>query len=155
MKEYRITKEGYEKLLKDLDYLTTVKRKDIANRLKEAKNSGGNLSENSEYEYVKNEQAFTEGRIEQINEILKNYIIVEKDTKKEKVDIGSRVILRDMTANKNVEYEIVSSIESEPENGKISDESPLGRALLGQKIKDEVNVRIPKKTLKLKIIDII
>ncbi len=155
MKEYRITKEGYEKLLKDLDYLTNTKRKDIANRLKEAKNSGGNLSENSEYEYVKNEQAFTEGRIEQINEILKNYIIVEKDMKKEKVDIGSRVILRDLTANKNVEYEIVSSIESEPENGKISDESPLGRALLGQKIKDEVNVRIPKKTLKLKIIDII
>ncbi len=155
MKEYRITKEGYEKLLKDLDYLTNEKRKDIAKRLKEAKNSGGNLSENSEYEFVKNEQAFTEGRIEQINEILKNYIIVEKDTKKEKVDIGSHVIVRDMTANRNVEYEIVSSIESEPENGKISDESPLGRALLGQKIKDEINVRIPKKTLKLKIIDII
>jgi transcription elongation factor GreA len=96
-----------------------------------------------------------EGRIEQINEILKNYIIVEKDTRKEKVDIGSRVVLRDMLAGKNVEYEIVSSIESEPENGKISDESPLGRALLGQKIKDEINVRIPKKTLKLKIIDII
>jgi len=155
MKEYRITKEGYEKLLKDLDYLINVKRKDIAERLKEAKNSGGNLSENSEYEYVKNEQAFMEGRIEQINSILKNYIIVDKNSKKEKVDIGSNVILRDMAENRNVEYEIVSSIESEPEKNKISDESPLGRALLGKKIKDEVAVKTPKKMLNLKIIDII
>ena len=155
MKEYKITKEGYERLLKDLEYLMNEKRKDIASRLKEAKNTGGNLSENSEYEFVKNEQAFTEGRIEQINEILKNYKIVDKNTKKEKVDIGSSVVLRDMVANKNIKYKIVSSIESEPENGKISDESPLGRSLLGKKIKDEVNVRTPKKTLNLKIIDII
>jgi len=155
MKEYRITQEGYEKLLQDLDYLVKVKRKEIAQRLKEAKNSGGDLSENLEYEYVKNEQAFVEGRIEQINEILQNYVIVDKKVNKDVVDIGSVVVVRDLTENKNKKFEIVSSVEADPEKNKISDESPLGSALLGKKIKDEVSVKVPGKTLKLKVIDII
>ncbi|MDD5658598.1 MAG: transcription elongation factor GreA [Actinomycetota bacterium] len=155
MKEYRITQEGQEKLIKDLDYLVKVKRKEIAERLKEAKNAGGDLSENLEYEYVKNEQAFIEGRIEQINDILQNHVIVDKKVNKDVVDIGSVVVVRDFNDNKNKKYEIVSSIESEPSQMKISDESPLGRALLGKKIKDEVTVKTPGKTFKLKIIDII
>jgi transcription elongation factor GreA len=155
MKEYRITKEGYEKLLKDLDYLVKVKRKEIAERLKEAKNAGGDLSENLEYEYVKNEQAFVEGRIEQINEILQNYVIVDKKISKDVVDIGSIVVVRDLDLNKNMKFEIVSSVESEPSQMKISDESPLGSALLGKKIKDEVTVKTPGKVFRLKIIDII
>jgi len=155
MKEYRITQEGHEKLIKDLDYLVRVKRKEIAERLKEAKNAGGDLSENLEYEYVKNEQAFMEGRIEQINDILQNYVIVEKKVSKDTVDIGSIVVVRDFNDNKNKKYEIVSSIESEPSQMKISDESPLGQALLGKKIKDEVTVKTPGKTFKLKIIDIV
>lgn len=155
MKEYRITQEGQEKLIKDLDYLVKVKRKEIAERLKEAKNAGGDLSENLEYEYVKNEQAFIEGRIEQINDILQNHVIVDKKVNKDVVDIGSVVVVRDFNDNKNKKYEIVSSVESEPSQMKISDESPLGRALLGKKIKDEVTVKTPGKTFKLKIIDII
>ena len=155
MKEYRITQEGYEKLLNDLDYLVKNKRKEIAERLKEAKNSGGDLSENLEYEYVKNEQAFIEGRIEQISYILQNYVIVDKKINKDFIDIGSLVIVRDLDENKNKEFEIVSSVESEPENMKISDESPLGKALLGRKIKDEISVKIPGKILRLKVIDII
>lgn len=155
MKEYRITQEGYEKLLNDLDYLVKNKRKEIAERLKEAKNSGGDLAENLEYEYVKNEQAFVEGRIEQINDILQNYVIVDKKIKKDSIDIGSLVVVRDLDENKNKKFEIVSSVESEPENMKISDESPLGKALLGRKIKDEISVKIPGKVLRLKVIDII
>ncbi|MCL4385426.1 MAG: transcription elongation factor GreA [Actinobacteria bacterium] len=155
MKEYRITQEGYEKLLKDLDYLVKVKRKEIAERLKEAKNAGGDLSENLEYEYVKNEQAFVEGRIEQINDILQNFVIVDKKVNKDVVDIGSVVVVRDLDLNKNRKFEIVSSVESEPSQMKISDESPLGSALLGKKIKDEVTVKTPGKVFRLKIIDII
>ena len=154
MKEYRITQEGYEKLVNDLDYLVKNKRKEIAERLKEAKNSGGDLAENLEYEYVKNEQAFIEGRIEQINDILQNYVIVSKKVNKDTIDIGSFVVVRDLDENKNKKYEIVSFIESEPENMKISDESPLGKALLGRRIKEEVSVKIPGKILRLKIIDI-
>lgn len=155
MKEYRITQEGHEKLLKDLDNLVRVKRKEIAERLKEAKTAGGDLSENLEYEYVKNEQAFVEGRIEQISDILQNFVIVEKKINKDTVDIGSIVVVRDFDLNKNRKFEIVSSIESEPSQMKISDESPLGRALLGKKIKDEITVKTPSKTFRLKIIDII
>jgi len=155
MKEYRITQEGYEKLLKDLDYLVKVKRKEIAERLKEAKNAGGDLSENLEYEYVKNEQAFIEGRIEQINDILQNFVIVDKKVNKDVVDIGSIVVVRDLDLNKNRKFEIVSSVESEPSQMKISDESPLGSALLGKKIKDEITVKTPGKVFRLKIIDII
>ena len=155
MKEYRITKEGHEKLLKDLDNLVKVKRKEIAERLKEAKNAGGDLSENLEYEYVKNEQAFVEGRIEQLNDILQNFVLVDKKVSKDTVDIGSVVVVRDFDINKNRKFEIVSSIESEPSQMKISDESPLGRALLGKKAKDEVTVKTPGKTFRLKIIDII
>jgi len=154
MKEYRITREGYEKLLNDLDYLIKVKRKEIAERLKEAKNAGGDLSENLEYEYVKNEQAFMEGRIEQINDILQNYVIVENKENKSLVDIGSTVVLRDIGENKNLKYEIVSSIESDPEKHKISDESPLGRSLIGKTFKDEIMVKTPGKQMKLKIVDI-
>lgn len=155
MKEYRITQEGHEKLLKDLDNLVRVKRKEIAERLKEAKTAGGDLSENLEYEYVKNEQAFVEGRIEQISDILQNFVIVEKKVNKDTVDIGSIVVVRDFDLNKNRKFEIVSSIESEPSQMKISDESPLGMALLGKKIKDEITVKTPSKTFRLKIIDII
>jgi transcription elongation factor GreA len=155
MREYRLTQEGYEKLLKDLDVLVKVKRKEIAERLKEAKNSGGDLSENLEYEFVKNEQAFIEGRIEQINDILQSYVIVDKKDNKHIVDIGSVVVVRDFDLNKNMKFEIVSSIESDPSQNKISDQSPLGSALLGKKIKDEVTVKTPGKTFRIKIIDII
>jgi len=155
MKEYHLTKEGYEELLKELEELINVKRKEIAIRLKEAKNSGGDLTENSEYEYAKNEQAFIEGRIEQINEILGNYIIVDNKKNKGLVELGSVVVVRDMDKKKDKEYKIVSSVESDPERNKISDESPMGSALLDRKEGDEVVVKTPKETKRLKIVKII
>ncbi|NQT67495.1 MAG: transcription elongation factor GreA [Actinobacteria bacterium] len=154
MKEYRLTKEGYEELLKEMENLVNNKRKEIAGRLRDAKNSGGDLTENSEYEYAKNDQAFTEGRIEQINEILSNYIIIEKKENKGFVDLGVTVVVRDVDKKMDKEFKIVSSIESDPEKNKISDESPMGRALLDKKIGDEVLVKTPEDTKRLKIIKI-
>ncbi|HEY4695520.1 MAG TPA: transcription elongation factor GreA [Candidatus Hydromicrobium sp.] len=154
MKEYHLTREGYEELLKEREDLISNKRKEIAERLKEAKNSGGDLTENSEYEYAKNEQAFIEGRIEQINEILSNYIIIEKKASKGLVELGTIVVVRDLDKKKEKEFKIVSSIESDPEKNKISDESPMGGALLNKKIGDEVLVKTPKETKRLKIIKI-
>ena len=154
MKEYRLTKEGYEELLKEMENLVNNKRKEIAGRLRDAKNSGGDLTENSEYEYAKNDQAFTEGRIEQINEILSNYIIIEKKENKGFVDLGVTVVVRDVDKKRDNEFKIVSSIESDPEKNKISDESPMGRALLDKKIGDEVLVKTPEDTKRLKIIKI-
>ena len=154
MKEYRLTKEGYEELVKEREDLINNKRKEIAGRLKDAKNSGGDLTENSEYEYAKNEQAFIEGRIEQVSEILSNHIIIEKEENKELVELGATVVVRDVDKKRNKEFRIVSSIESNPEKNKISDESPMGRALLSKKIGDEVLVKTPKDTKRLKIIKI-
>jgi len=154
MKEYHLTKEGYDEFLKEREDLINNKRKEIAVRLKEAKNSGGDLTENSEYEFAKTEQAFIEGRIEQINEILSNYRIIEKKTGKGLVELGSIVIVKDLDNKKEKEFKIVSSIESDPEKNKISDESPMGRTLLNRKIGDEVVVKTPKETKRLKIIKI-
>lgn len=154
MKKYHLTKEGYENLLKELDDLVKNKRKEIAARLKEAKDFG-ELSENPEYDYAKNEQAFVEGRIEQINEILQNYVILDENNSRDRIAIGSTVVIRDPEEKKNRKYKIVSSVESNPEENKISDESPMGMALLGKKIGEEVAFKVLNKARKLKIIDII
>jgi len=154
MKKYHLTKEGYENLLKELDDLVKNKRKEIAARLKEAKDFG-ELSENPEYDYAKNEQAFVEGRIEQINEILQNYVILDENNGRDIIDIGSTIVVRDLEEKKNRKYKIVSSVESNPEQNKISDESPMGRALLGKKIGEEVAFKVLSKIRRLKIIDII
>jgi len=154
MKEYRLTKEGYEERLKERAELINHRRKEIAERLKEAKKSGGDLTENSEYEYAKNEQAFIEGRIEQINEILSNYVIIENKKSKGMVELGSVVVVRDLDKKREKEFKIVSSIESDPDKNKISDESPMGRALLNRKVGDEVLVKTPKDIKRLKIIKV-
>jgi len=154
MKKYHLTKEGYENLLKELDDLVKNKRKEIAARLKEAKDFG-ELSENPEYDYAKNEQAFVEGRIEQINEILQNYVILDENNGRDIIDIGSTIVVRDLEEKKNRKYKIVSSVESNPEQNKISDESPMGRALLGKKIGEEVAFKVLSRIRRLKIIDII
>ncbi|MDD3776418.1 MAG: transcription elongation factor GreA [Actinomycetota bacterium] len=155
MKVYRLTREGHEMLLNELDDLIKNKRKEIADRLRDAKKSGGDLSENSEYEYAKNEQAFIEGRIEQINEILQNHIIIDEDNGGTHVDLGSTVVVKDMGSGKEKRYKVVSSIESDPEKNKISDESPIGSSLLNKKIGDEIIVKTPQDKKKFKIIDIV
>jgi len=154
MKEYRLTKEGYEELVREREGLINNKRKEIAERLKEAKNSGGDLTENSEYDYAKNEQAFIEGRIEQINGILSDYVIIENKSSKGLVELGSIVLVRDMGKRRDKEFKVVSSIESDPDKNKISDESPMGMALLDKKEGDEVIVKTPEETKRLKILKI-
>ena len=151
---YRLTKEGYSKLIKEQEDLISNKRKEIAERLREAKNNAGDLSENTEYEYAKNEQAFIEGRIEQINEILNNHVIIKGNDRKGIVDIGSTVEVKDLDSNKKRKYLLVSSVESDPENHKISDESPMGRALLSKKVGDEIIVKTPQNVIKLKVLKI-
>ncbi|MGM0365400.1 MAG: transcription elongation factor GreA [Actinomycetota bacterium] len=154
MKQYRLTKEGYDMLVNELDDLVKNKRKEVASRLKEAKNSGGDLSENSEYEYAKNEQAFVEGRIEQINEILANHTIVDDRGGGTQVKIGSTVVVKDLEAGKEKKFKVVSSIESDPEKNKISDESPIGNSLLNKKVGDEVVVKAPQNKKRFKILEI-
>ncbi len=154
MKEYRLTKEGLEMLQRELEDLVNNKRKEVAERLKEAKEFGGDLAENPEYEHAKNDQAFIEGRIEQINEILQNYVLIENE-KNNLVDLGKTVVIKDLESNKKQKFKIVSSIESDPENKKISDESPVGKALLYKKIGDIVSVKTPQKVKNLQIIEIL
>ena len=154
MKEYRLTKEGYEKLIEERENLISNKRKEIAERLKEAKETAGDLSENTEYEYAKNEQAFIEGRIEQINEILNNHVIIKGNENNDMIDLGSTVEVRNLDSRKKRIYMLVSSVESDPENHKISDESPMGRALLSKKVGDEIEVRTPQNIIKLKVLKI-
>lgn len=154
MKEYRLTKEGHDMLVTELDDLIKNKRKEVAERLKEAKDFVGDLTENSEYEHAKNDQAFIEGRIEQISEIMSNHVIVEKE-EKGKVGLGSTVIVKDMVEKKEKKFKIVSSIESDPEKNKISDESPVGKALLHKKIGEVVLIKTPQSSKNFKIIDIL
>ena len=155
MKEYRLTKEGHDKLIVERENLVSNKRKEIAERLKDAKDNVGDLSENTEYEYAKNEQAFIEGRIEQINEILNNYVIIEEgNNHNDAIDIGSNIEVKDLDSNKKWKYMLVGSVESDPENQKISDESPMGRALLGRKVGDKVQVKTPQSIINLKVLKI-
>ena len=154
MKEYRLTKEGHDKLIEEREDLVSNKRKEIAERLKDAKDNAGDLSENTEYEYAKNEQAFIEGRIEQINGILNNHVIIEGNNHNDVIDIGSNIEVEDLDSNKKRKYMLVSSVESDPENNKISDESPMGMALLGRKVGDEIQVKTPQSMIKLKVLKI-
>ncbi len=154
MKEYRLTKEGHDKLIEEREDLVTNKRKEIAERLRDAKDNAGDLAENTEYEYAKNEQAFIEGRIEQINAILNNHVIIEGNNHNDIIDIGSNIEVKDLNSNKKRKYILVSSVESDPENHKISDESPMGMALLGKKVGDSIQVKTPQSMIKLKVLKI-
>ncbi|MBU0707426.1 transcription elongation factor GreA [Patescibacteria group bacterium] len=139
-----ITKEGYDKLIKELDMLKNVKRKEIANRIQEAKELG-DLSENAEYAEAKNEQSFTEGRIIQLDNLLKNVTLIEDKTKSKTVcdivEVGSKIKLE--SDGSITEYTIVGSNEADPDKGFISNESPLGDAFLGRKLNDAVEIDVP------------
>jgi len=138
-----ITPEGREKLKAELDELKNVKRKNISERIREAKELG-DLSENAEYTEAKNDQAFTEGRIMEIESILRTATIIKKKTGtrgSSKVNIGSKVKIKD--ESQTIEYDIVGSNESDPLNGKISNESPIGQAFLGKKVGDIIEISVP------------
>ncbi len=153
-KTIKVTEAGLTKLKEELENLKTVGRADIAEKIKVARGYG-DLSENSEYDEAKNEQAKIEPRIVEIEAMLKNVEIIE-DVKgdSQTVVIGVKIKAADMGFDEECEYLVVGSTEADPMNGKISDESPLGQALLGKKIGDEVIVDAPAGELKFKILEI-
>ncbi|WP_195989905.1 transcription elongation factor GreA [Clostridium sp. D53t1_180928_C8] len=153
-KKFIMTYEGVKKLEEELEYLKTVKRKEITEKIKVALGYG-DLSENSEYDEAKNDQAFTEGRILQLENMLKNAVVVdESEIPKDKVSVGSIVKVMDYEFDEEVEYTIVGSAEADPMNFKISNESPVGSALIGKKVGDVVEVAVPSGMSKFEVLEI-
>lgn len=153
-KTIKVTEDGLNKLNAELETLKTQGRADIAEKIKIARGYG-DLSENSEYDEAKNEQAKIEARIAEIEAMLKNVEIIEDVMgDSQTVVIGVKVKALDMEFDEECEYRVVGSTEADPMEGKISDESPLGKALLGKKIGDEVIVDAPAGELKFKILEI-
>ncbi|PJI08801.1 MULTISPECIES: transcription elongation factor GreA [Clostridium] len=153
-KKYVITYEGVRKLEEELEYLKTTKRKEIREKIKLAL-SFGDLSENSEYDEAKNDQAFVEGRIVQIENMLKNAnVIDESDLKSGIVGVGSKVTVKDYQFDEEIEFSIVGSAEADPVENKISNESPVGSTLIGKKVGDEIEVNVPDGVDKYKILAI-
>lgn len=143
-KEFFLTKEGVSKLKEELVDLTSVQRLKIAARLKEAKESG-DLSENIQWDDAKDQQAFVEGRISEIETILKHSVLIESPKSNSVVDMGSTVHLE--LEDGVQKFTIVGSTEANPDEGRISNESPIGKALLGKKPGDEVSVEVPSGTI--------
>ena len=153
-KEVILTYEGLKKLEEELELLRGPKRMEIKERIKVAL-SFGDISENSEYDEAKNEQAYVEGRIAQLETMLKNArVIDEEDVSTDKVTIGSRVTLLDMELNEEIVYTIVGSTEANPAKFKISNVSPVGSALMQKKKGETVEVSVPDGVLKFKILKI-
>lgn len=153
-KQTILTYEGLKKLEEELEYLKTVKRQEVAERIKQAR-AFGDLSENSEYDEAKNEQAFVEGRIATLEAMLRNAkVIDEEDITVDRVSIGCTVKVYDEDLKEEMEYTIVGSAEADPANMKISDESPVGKALLGHHVGDIVDVEVPDGIVKMKVLEI-
>jgi transcription elongation factor GreA len=149
-----LTKEGFEKLQEELEYLRKVKRQEVADRLHEAM-EGGELIENAEYEAAKNEQAFVEGRIQELEMLLATARVIE-DKKKKKADtvqVGSTVTIQEDGYEEET-YTIVGAAEANPRDGRISNESPIGKAILSHRAGDEVQVEAPDGSYKVRIVKI-
>ena len=153
-KQVMLTDEGLRKYEEELEYLKTVKRKENAEKLKEAR-AQGDLSENAEYDAAKDEQGMIEARIMELDAMLKNVkIIDESELTNEIIHVGSKIKVYDFEFEEEVSYQIVGSNEADPFNGKISDESPVGSALLGQKVGDKIEVETPDGIIKFEILEI-
>ena len=154
MKEVILTADGYKKLQQEIDHLRTEKRREVAERIRVAREFG-DIAENAEYDDAKNEQAMLEHKIAQLEErLLSARVITKKEISKDAVSVGSHVRLRDMQANKTFEYHIVGSAEANPAENKLSNESPVGKAIIGHKKGDVVEVTAPRGSLKFKILEI-
>ena len=149
-----LTKEGCQKLQEELDYLRTAKRQEVANRLHEAM-EGGELIENAEYEAAKNEQAFVEGRIQELDLLLASAKIIEENGKKkgDLVQLGSKVTIKEGNFEAET-FTIVGAAEANPRDGKISNESPIGKAILNRKLGETVKVETPGGTYNVKILKV-
>lgn len=153
-KEIILTQDGLKKLEDELENLKSVKRREVAERIKVAIGYG-DISENSEYEDAKNEQAFIEGRIITLEKMLRNARIINNDEIDiDTVSIGSTVLVEDVEYGDVMEYTIVGSAESNPSQNKISNESPVGKAILGKKKGTTVDVTVPAGVIQYKIVDI-
>jgi transcription elongation factor GreA len=149
-----LTKDGLKKLQDELENLKSVRRIEVAERIKQAI-AFGDISENSEYDDAKNEQAFIECRIQELEQKLRNVEVISEEKKpKNVVTMGCKVILRDMELNEDMEYTLVGTAEADPEAMRISNESPVGAAILGQKVNKVVDVQAPVGTIKYKIMKI-
>ncbi len=147
-----LTAEGFEKLQEELKYLREVKRREVAERLHEAMD-GGELIEDAEYEAAKNEQSFVEGRIRELEALLANARVIEKKGKHETVQLGAIVTIQENGTDPE-EYIIVGPAEANPKEGRISNESPIGRALMERRAGDEVTVEAPGGSFTIKILDV-
>lgn len=149
-----VSKAGYDKLVEEKEYLVTVKRKEVAQKLKEAR-SFGDLSENAEYDEAKNEQAILESRINELEILISNATVVDDDEVSiHEIGVGSYVKLKDLELDEIENLQIVGSTESDPDNGKISDESPIGKAALRQKVGDVFEVETPSGMIKFEVLEI-
>lgn len=153
-KEILLTREGLEKLERELELLKTVRRREVAERIKQALEFG-DISENSEYDDAKNEQAFLEGKILQLEKMLRNAkVIDETEVKEGVVSLGSRVRLKDLEYGDEFEYVIVGSAEADPLNNRISNESPVGQAIMGKRQGTIVEVQAPDGVIKYEILEV-
>jgi len=153
-KEVILSAEGLRKLEEKLEYLKTVKRREVAERIRKARQFG-DINENSEYEDAKNEQAFIEGEIVQLEKVLRNAKVLDDAAiDPDVVGLWSRVKLEDLATKSVLSYTIVASTESDPAQYRISDESPVGRAILGRRAGDIVEVQVPAGTLRYRILEV-
>jgi transcription elongation factor GreA len=154
VKEVILTPEGFKKLRAEIDHLSSAKRREVADRIRIAREFG-DIAENAEYDDAKNEQALLEHRIAVLEERMRAARVIEKkEISKDVVSIGSHVKLRDMDAKQTVEYHIVGSAEANPAEYKLSNESPVGKAIIGKKKGEVVEVSAPRGSLKFKIMEI-
>lgn len=138
-----LTPEGYNKLQEELEYLRTVRRQEVASRLREALEDGdAGIDADAECDAARNEQAFVEGRIREIETILSNAKMIADDGQSDVIDVGAKVTIQEDELEPE-EYTIVGAVETNPHNGRISNESPLGKALMGHKVGDRVTVKAP------------
>ena len=153
-KDVILTPEGLEKLKQEIEYLSGDKRREVAERIKEAREFG-DISENSEYDDAKNEQMMLEARIASLEEKLRSATVIEtSELDSNIVRVGTTVNVKDEESGKSIVYMIVGSTEADPANQKLSNESPVGRAIIGKKKGETVEVSAPRGSLKYKILDI-
>lgn len=155
-KPHLLTPEGVTRLTEELEKLTTEGREAVAERLHNAFQDGqdDDFVENAELEAARNELSFLEGRIQELEEILNNYHLIETNGQSDTVQVGNWVTIREVGYDEDEKYHLVGAAEADPEDGRISNESPLGKALLGAKVKDVVKVNAPNGIIEFKIIKI-
>ena len=152
-KSVLLTADGLKKLQEKLDHLKSVKRLEVADRLKAAI-ALGDLSENSEYDDAKNEQAFLEGEIAELEEKIRHAKIIENSVDSNVVSMGSKIVLKDLEFNETDEYQLVGSTEADPDEGKISNESPVGAAIIGKTVGEVVEVHVGENIINYEIMEI-